>query len=135
MLIFNIGRDEDFLGAMRDHATCVFGGAIVINAVPEILRPILGAGVKLACSYYYKKALKKCLPVVKDRVELTSRVVSGQASKVELPVCNERVSRAEMESNVETRQRLTLSNRKMDYSGSYTKPSRSPTRTSAIPSD
>ncbi|KAF7531947.1 hypothetical protein G7054_g8381 [Neopestalotiopsis clavispora] len=78
-------RDEDFLGAMRDHATCVFGGAIVINAVPEILRPILGTGVKLACSYYYKKALKKCLPIVRDRVELTSRVMSGQASKVELP--------------------------------------------------
>lgn len=134
MLVLNVGRDEDFLAAMRDHATCVFGGAIVINAVPEIVRPILGAGVKLACSYYYKKALKKCLPVVRDRVELTNRVVSEQASKVELPVCNERVSRAEMGSNVNTRQRLTLCNRKMDYSGSYTKPSRSPTPTSATPS-
>jgi hypothetical protein len=72
---------------MRDHSSVMFGGAIIINATPQILRPLVGGVVRLLCSYYYKAALKRSLPIVSKRVELTEKARVGKASEVDLPVC------------------------------------------------
>jgi hypothetical protein len=67
------GRDEEFLDDLGAHAACIFGGAIVINTMPKPLKAITGPLVGLTCSYMLRKVLRKCLPVVKDRLEKTAK--------------------------------------------------------------
>lgn len=73
---------------MRDHSTVMFGGAIIINAAPEVLRPVVGTIIKWFCTYHYKKALKRCLPVVAKRVETTARLRDDPICDEVLPVCD-----------------------------------------------
>jgi hypothetical protein len=67
------GRDETFLNDLRDHAMSIFAGAMLINASPKPLKPITGSLVGATCWYLRKKAMKGCLPFVKERLENTAK--------------------------------------------------------------
>lgn len=52
----------------------MFGGAIVINVTPKPFKFIVGNLVFLACSYYYRKAMRMSLPFVQERLDNTARL-------------------------------------------------------------
>ncbi|KAI1412115.1 cytochrome P450 [Hypoxylon sp. FL1857] len=66
-------RDEKFLQAMQDHSSVMFGGAILINATPKLVRPVTGTLIRLLCKLFYGRALRRCLPFVAKRVDDTRR--------------------------------------------------------------
>ncbi|KAI1778215.1 ent-kaurene oxidase [Hypoxylon cercidicola] len=67
-------RDGEFLEMLRDHGITVFAGALFINSTPKPLRPIAGKLVSMSCNYYFKKALKLSLPIVKERLDNTANL-------------------------------------------------------------
>ncbi|KAI0200206.1 ent-kaurene oxidase [Astrocystis sublimbata] len=69
-------RDVDFLQRLRDHALAIFLGGAAINATPELLRPVVGFVTGLLCEFLFRRALKKCLPVVRERLEKTTMLKS-----------------------------------------------------------
>jgi cytochrome P450 len=66
-------RDEQFLNDLRDHAMSIFAGAMLINASPKPLKPITGFLVGSNCWYLRRKAMKGCLPFVKERLDNTAK--------------------------------------------------------------
>jgi hypothetical protein len=50
----------------------IFAGAMLINASPKPLKPITGFLVGSNCWYLRRKAMKGCLPFVKERLENTA---------------------------------------------------------------
>ncbi|KAH7072741.1 ent-kaurene oxidase [Paraphoma chrysanthemicola] len=66
-------RDEQFLNDLRDHAMSIFAGAMLINASPRPLKPITGFLVGSNCWYLRRKAMKGCLPFVKERLDNTAK--------------------------------------------------------------
>lgn len=51
----------------------IFAGAMLINASPKPLKPITGFLVGSNCWYLRRKALKGCLPFVKERLDATAQ--------------------------------------------------------------
>lgn len=74
VLIAFTGRDETFLNDLRDHAMSIFAGAMLINASPKPLKPVTGLLVGSNCWYLRRKALRGCLPFVKERLDNTARL-------------------------------------------------------------
>lgn len=64
----------------------IFAGAMLINASPKPLKPITGALVGTNCWYLRRKAMKGCLPFVKERLENTARFKAGEKSEWTPPV-------------------------------------------------
>ncbi|KAF4633233.1 hypothetical protein G7Y89_g4886 [Cudoniella acicularis] len=67
-------RDAKFLDLLRDHGITVFAGALAINSTPKPFRAITGKFVNLSCNYYFRKALKLMLPVVKERLDNAAKL-------------------------------------------------------------
>ncbi|KAI0435912.1 cytochrome P450 [Xylaria telfairii] len=67
-------RDEKFLACLQRHAMSIFGGAILINSTPRVLKHITGVLVRWACSYFCRGALQISMPIVRGRVENTLRM-------------------------------------------------------------
>lgn len=51
----------------------IFAGAMLINASPKPLKPITGFLVGSTCWYLRRKAMKGCLPFVKERLDATAQ--------------------------------------------------------------
>ena len=68
-----VGRDEQFLNDLRDHAMSIFAGAMLINATPKPLKPVTGALVGSTCWYLRRKAMQGCLPFVTERLNATAQ--------------------------------------------------------------
>ncbi|RYP76017.1 hypothetical protein DL771_002089 [Monosporascus sp. 5C6A] len=62
-------RDIDFIQRLRDHALAIFLGGAAINATPKLIRPVIGLFTGLLCEFLFRRALKKCMPVVRERLE------------------------------------------------------------------
>ncbi|KAF2177794.1 ent-kaurene oxidase [Zopfia rhizophila CBS 207.26] len=67
-------RDEGFLQDLRDHSTYFIPGAMAINATPRLLQPLTGALVGWGLKYIVVRCLKRCLPVIKERLEKTAQL-------------------------------------------------------------
>ncbi|KAI0481797.1 ent-kaurene oxidase [Xylaria cf. heliscus] len=67
-------RDEDFLTRLRDHAMCVFAGALIINSTPGPVRWITGYLVGWASYFLFLRVCRICLPFVKQRLENTAKL-------------------------------------------------------------
>lgn len=84
--IHTLGRDIDFLQRLRDHALAIFLGGAAINATPKLIRPVIGCITGLLCEFLFKRALKKCMPVVKERLEKTAMLRSDPSYSWSPPV-------------------------------------------------
>ncbi|KAL4861664.1 cytochrome P450 [Aspergillus spectabilis] len=69
-------RDEAFLQSLQHHGLAVFIGATAINATPRPLKWVIGTLVRLICYFCSKRAISRCLPLVKERLEHTARIKS-----------------------------------------------------------
>jgi hypothetical protein len=69
-----LGRDVEFLDSLRDHATSIFAGAALINSTPRPFKWVTAVAVSVTCRYLLRKVMKKCLPVVKKRLEDTAKL-------------------------------------------------------------
>ncbi|KAL4925061.1 cytochrome P450 [Aspergillus undulatus] len=67
-------RDAQFLEGVKQHGLSVFAGATVINAAPKPFKHLVGGAVRLLCYYYSQRAARRCLPLVKERLEHTARL-------------------------------------------------------------
>ncbi|KAK2745533.1 hypothetical protein FQN57_003658 [Myotisia sp. PD_48] len=65
-------RDDEFLKCLRDHAMAIFAGAMVINSSPKPIKPIFGTLVSWLCRFLCARALKRCLPTVRERLDNTA---------------------------------------------------------------
>lgn len=81
-----LGRDEEFLNSLRDHAMTVFIGAMAINATPSFLKFVPGLVVSLICRYQLRRTLKKCLPLVIERLENTAKLKADVSFNFTPPV-------------------------------------------------
>lgn len=68
-----LGRDEEFLRAIQNHGASVVGGALLINAMPKLLKPVAGILIKQICHIYFKRVAAICLPLIKQRLGCTAR--------------------------------------------------------------
>ncbi|KAI3317912.1 ent-kaurene oxidase [Xylariaceae sp. AK1471] len=67
-------RDEDFLTRLRDHAMCVFAGALIINSTPGPIRWISGYLIGWTSYFLFLRVCRICLPFVKQRLENTAKL-------------------------------------------------------------
>ncbi|EEP82794.1 predicted protein [Uncinocarpus reesii 1704] len=67
-------RDPEFLKGCQDHSLVIMAGAMAINASHSLLQPITGGLIWLTCNVFFKRTLKKCMPVVKERLEKTAKL-------------------------------------------------------------
>ncbi|KAI0502860.1 ent-kaurene oxidase [Xylaria bambusicola] len=72
-------RDPVFLDSLRDHAMSVFSGALLISCTPWPLKSLSGGIAAAMCKYQLKRALKICLPFVKDRLQKTAQSKADSA--------------------------------------------------------
>ncbi|KAH8593609.1 cytochrome P450 [Bisporella sp. PMI_857] len=61
-------RNEKFLKSLRDHAMTMFVGALFINGTPRLFRPLTGKFIGWLCEFQFRKTLKLCLPLIKERL-------------------------------------------------------------------
>lgn len=64
----------------------IFAGAMLINASPKPLKPITGFLVGSNCWYLRRKAMKGCLPFVKERLDNTARFLADPQCGWVVPV-------------------------------------------------
>ncbi|KAI1204700.1 ent-kaurene oxidase [Annulohypoxylon truncatum] len=67
-------RNEDFLTRLRDHAMCVFAGALIINSTPGPIRWISGYLIGWTSYFLFLRVCRVCLPFVKQRLENTAKL-------------------------------------------------------------
>ncbi|OAL53555.1 cytochrome P450 [Pyrenochaeta sp. DS3sAY3a] len=77
--------DIVFLDRMKDHAMTIFAGALLLNCVPKILHPIFGPLLSLASAIMGHRAMKRSLPIVKERLALTEKWNAETDPKWSLP--------------------------------------------------
>ncbi|KAI0884969.1 cytochrome P450 [Annulohypoxylon maeteangense] len=77
--------DEKYLASLEGQSVALFGGAMLINITPKLLRPVMGYLVKLWCAYYARKFTKICAPYVEARIRETihSKFQVGNGNKSE----------------------------------------------------
>jgi hypothetical protein len=63
-----VGRDDDFIEALKQHGTYVFGSGFMINSLPWFLKPLAGIVVKVYGRNIRAKCLKHLLPLIKARL-------------------------------------------------------------------
>ena len=88
----------------------IFAGAMLINASPKPLKPITGSLVGATCWYLRKKAMKGCLPFVKERLENTAKFKADSSFDWTPPVSLQMFRYIAV-------QQLTAEYRKMAFSG------------------
>ncbi|CEN60225.1 hypothetical protein ASPCAL02666 [Aspergillus calidoustus] len=66
-------RNKEFLASLQHHGASVLGGAMVISAAPNPLKPIVGTIIRQLCLYYSNKAIEMCMPLVQQRLDETAR--------------------------------------------------------------
>ncbi|KAI0809679.1 ent-kaurene oxidase [Xylaria sp. FL0064] len=67
-------RNPAFLDCLRDHAMSVFSGALLVSCTPWPFKSLSGIVAAAMCRYQLKKAVKLCLPFVKERLVKTAKV-------------------------------------------------------------
>lgn len=75
--LWHVGRNGVFLDRIRDHAMGVFSGALLVSCSPGPLKPLAGIVATAMCKYQLKRAMRNCLPFVKDRLERTAKLKGG----------------------------------------------------------
>ncbi|KAL2837981.1 cytochrome P450 [Aspergillus pseudodeflectus] len=66
-------RNKEFLASLQHHGASVLGGAMVISAAPNPLKPIVGTIIRQLCLYYSNQAIKMCMPLVQQRLDETAK--------------------------------------------------------------
>ncbi|KAL9636722.1 MAG: hypothetical protein Q9204_002146 [Flavoplaca sp. TL-2023a] len=69
----SLGRNEKYLEHSRKYAMFIFGGAMVINILPSMLRPVVGTLLRLLAQRHLAVCQELCRPVVKERLRKTRR--------------------------------------------------------------
>jgi hypothetical protein len=64
----------------------LFMGAMTINATPKPLKGVSGVIVYLLCQYQLQRTLKKCLPLVAERLANTARLRADDSFSFTPPV-------------------------------------------------
>ncbi|KAL5409433.1 hypothetical protein PMIN03_005991 [Paraphaeosphaeria minitans] len=66
-------RDVVFLDRMKDHAMTIFLGALLLNCLPRALHPILGPIFSCVSGFAARRATRRSLPVVTERLAKTAQ--------------------------------------------------------------
>jgi hypothetical protein len=82
----SIGRNKEFLASLQHHGASVLGGAMVISAAPNPLKPIVGTIIRQVCLYYSNKGIKMCMPLVQQRLDETARAKKDPSYSWDPPV-------------------------------------------------
>ncbi|MCJ1310155.1 hypothetical protein MMC25_003816 [Agyrium rufum] len=77
----DIYRNEVFLDNSRQYALCVFGGGIIINTMPGILKQIFGYFMGWQGKRHLRACQKILIPMVEERLRNTSRLTREQNFK------------------------------------------------------
>ena len=67
------GRDVVFLNRMKDHATTVFAGALILNCFPSFSHSLMGLVFSRIVGFLANRAMVRSLPLVEGRLAQTSQ--------------------------------------------------------------